>query len=360
MMRLLSLLFIFLLRHGGPFDGCASASEPQSAADIRQRLSETQSLIQSFHAVFEITSEPDEARPLGDILHREVGALTPAYVLHLNAHGNRKVPWSDDLRCQRALVTQTDVTVDWMRHRAFSRWNWDYTTESSLPGSLPQETFFKSTGLWPLDSRLAIRTRTGVPYALRLIAQDDSYSMGDPAVEVWGDRACHILLRKGFDKLWLDPHKGWSLVIRELYAEQTDKCVERFELSDHVEVAPTIWLPKRIRHLRFDSDRSTDERSSILTDYVCDVLSWKINEMTPESFTLANRPGELWLNPPDGVPRQVEEGGEEYLDEVTAWADRNGFSQSNIDGSTIWLDKISIVFLGISGVLIALARGKVS
>jgi hypothetical protein len=349
---------LLALQSCGPLDGRACGSEQLNAADVRHQLSLAQSRIKSFYAVFEITSAPNTERPLGDILHREVGALTPAYVLHVNAHGNKEVPWSDDLRCQRTLMTPSAVLVDWTRWRAFQRWNWDYAKASSLPGSLPLEPLFKSTGLWPLDSRLAIKSSTGVPYALPLIAQDSSYSAGDPATVAWAGRECYILFRKGFDKLWLDSRKEWALVRRELYAAHTDRCIERFELSDHVEVRPMIWLPKTIRHIRFDPDRSGEEQSRVLTEYVCTVLSWRINDLAPESFVLARRPGELWLNPPENVPRQVTEGGEDYLDEVAAWVIRNGFSRSTVRQSATWLDVPSVGALLIAGTLIALAKRK--
>lgn len=340
----------FLIASGVTAISAADTPVSVSGTDVRQRLAESAGRLESFHAVFEIRSPPDHENPLGDILHREVAAMQPAFVLHLNAHGNSQVDWSEDLRCQRTLVSGSDVKVDWVRQRAFQRWKWDWTTQDALPGSLPLESFFKSTGLWPLDQRLAIRNSHGVPYALSVIANDDRYVCPDQAFESINGCKCRVLLRAGFDKLWLDESRGLSLVARELYDSDDTRCTDRYELSAHTEAAPGIWVPCRIRHIKMNPDLSR-KADHVLVDYVMEVLKWKVNDLTADSFEFKLRPGELWLNPPNEIPCQVMPGGEDYVEEMTGWAVRNGYAKSHEGLSMILRDKLTIVCLAVGAML---------
>lgn len=327
---------------------CDASPPAKTAVEIRNELRHIQQQIRSFAATYELASEASAERPLGDLLHREVAMLEPGYILHLNAHGNSRVQWSDDLRAQRTLVTPTNVTTDWLRSRAYSVWNWDLFKEQALPGSLPLESFFRTTGIWPLDLRVVIKSRNGVPYPLRSIAEDDSYQLGDPPTEIIDGRDCYVLVRGQLDKVWLDPGRGCALMARELYREQSAVRLERFELSDHVELEPEIWLPRHVRHVRFDPDRDTE---TVLVDFTYEVKEWRLNQLTPEAFKFQPRPGELWLNPPDKLPRQMEAGVDDYLDDVAAWVTRNGFSRTGNMPAAPMVDRISVLLFLAAGVL---------
>lgn len=331
---------------------------PPQITEIQRRLRELYGSIKSFYAIYEISSSPDEDRPLGDLLHREVAMLAPAFVLHFNAHGNSRVHWSDDLRAQWAHVTPTTVTSNWIRNRTHSVWKWDSTKDSSLPGSLPQEWFFKATGLWPLEDRLAMKAENGIPFPLRLVAEDQRYSLADPPTEDVHGRLCHVICREGLDRIWLDLDRNCALVARELYEASTGKCLLRFEVTPQKQIVPGIWLPEQIRQIRFDPDRQVESTRFPLVDFECKVTNWRVNDLTEEEFLFHERPGEVWLNPPEKVPRQTQPGTEDYLDDVAAWIGRNGFAGKVKTEQVSLIDPFSVGAVALAGMIFWWTRSR--
>src|SRR5262249_33695398 len=113
------------------------------------------------------------------------------------------------------------------------------------PGTLGSLDFFMNTGLWPLEQRPGPRYGQ-CPCALRELASDQTYSVVRPLQEEVDGHWCHVLERPGSDRLWIDVARGCCLMARE-FCNPQDGCVAiRYDLGEHQEIEPGVWVTKRI------------------------------------------------------------------------------------------------------------------
>jgi hypothetical protein len=289
-----------------------------SAGELCLHLDDAQKRVESLYVVYQSgdMSQTDPQLAAGSYLHRIVAANRSGYYLHWSAHGNDLMNWEDDPFQQRLFV---DLNR-WYNFNPVSNYftSGELGREDPLPGSAPYEFVFAATGIWPL-SRPAPQFR-GEPYYLHQVASCGFYVFVRPNQEQVRGRWCHVLERPGVDRLWIDSERKGTLMAREIYDSKKGTLVQRFELSEHVEVSPNIWLPKKIRNMRFETRGSPTEPVKV-KDSVLTFLEISANSVHNDVFVFKPRRGALQING-SGPPTQIAGGGIEHLDRIVAWTCR--------------------------------------
>jgi hypothetical protein len=145
-----------------------------------------------------------------------------------------------------------------------------------------------------------------------------------PLQEKFDDRWCHVLSWSEHDTLWLDMERGGVLVARETFHPKTGVLMQRYELSRHEEVAPKIWIPKKLRNIQFDFSAKTEEgQKRRVIDGFFDVEEIEVNTLSESDFDFTPPAGALLTydaqNPNAKYPYQSVTGGEELLDRLANW-----------------------------------------
>jgi hypothetical protein len=192
-------------------------------------------------------------------------------------------------------------------------------TTDEVPGTVRDEIYFLATGLWPTSGRPAPHLAPREPYVLRDVGRSDLYSVVRPELEAVNGRWCHVLERPGRDRLWIDLERGCTLLRRETDAESSGPLASRYELGDHREVSPGVWLPSWIRNTQFDYQAPTEEaRRRRVIDAVIEVIESHANDMPDEQFVYRPVAGTFRLAPAE----QVVPGGLDHLDFLSGWVER--------------------------------------
>jgi hypothetical protein len=88
---------------------------------------------------------------------------------------------------------------------------------------------------------------------------------------------CHVLERKGFDKLWVSAEHGFIVVKREFYYGSGKPLRERTENAELKQIAPETWIPMKQVRETFD-DTNANNLIDRLTLSVSDVRIGSLSE----------------------------------------------------------------------------------
>jgi hypothetical protein len=300
-----------------------SATEPPratyTAPQLRRGLLETADKINSLHVIYWTDDYDPKLYPKGAYLYREIIAKSPGSMHSVSAHGHAKLAREDDLFQQSTYVTCDRWSNEFPLNRAYGEGPID--TKGELPGSLPMEAFFLTTGIWPFEDRPALRLE-GRPFLLRDVARAEDHSSVRPLQERVDGRWCHVLECPGHDRLWLDTERGFVLLAREMFIGRWRALGQRIKLSGHREVAPGIWLPSSIHNLRLDCEAPTEEgRQRRLIDTRLKILRADAGPVDDSAFVFRPRPGSLKFTGGEAI--QTQPGGLDHLDHVAHWVERN-------------------------------------
>jgi hypothetical protein len=294
-----------------------------SSSELKVALSTAQGKITSVRFDY-WTADPysgDKAFPSGTYLRRIVSAKAPNLFSHETAHGSDQLPWEKDPRRRHCIVEDNRAFDIWVTNRAYNK-TAVWKSDAPLPGSMPGEPIILCTGIWPLTARPAPKHHEH-PIVLRDVAERDQFSVR-PELEAVDGHWCHVLEEPAIDCLWLDVQRGCALLARNLHDLTTGALSERYELSGHREIKPDIWLPSKVRLIRYDYLATEPaQRERIISDYSMHISEACVNDVPDSTFVFRPEPGALWLNPPKEqsvIPIQTHPGGTDHLDELVAWA----------------------------------------
>ncbi|MCL2004611.1 MAG: cysteine peptidase family C39 domain-containing protein [Planctomycetaceae bacterium] len=288
---------------------------------IKEILLETADNLESLKIYYRSEYYTDPKAPPKTYLYRRILAKSPYYLNHTNAHPSEAFSWDNYPMLQQAFIQGTTGYNHFpFRNNYFVM---TFKPDDPLPGTLPGEFFFNATGIWPMKERKA-PTWEDVPSALRDVAQNIHYDQVRPLQEIVDDRWCHVLYWADRDILWLDMERGAVLLAREVYHHGTGALVFRYELSDHQEAAPGLWIPKKLRNIQFDFAALTEEgRKRRVIDGFFEVEEMEVNTLTEADFDFIPPPGALLTydarEPNAQYPYQSIPGGEEMLDKIGDW-----------------------------------------
>jgi hypothetical protein len=291
------------------------------APRLREALLRAQQRIESFRVVYESDDYDDDTTPAGYMLHRVVVCQAPNLLFHWTAHGHDKLAWEDDHGQQIARIRDGNVLNEYPVNRSYYEAQLDLKGDG-LPGTLPHEFLFSTVGFWPFTT-IKPPQLDGEPFVLVDVARSEQYDSVLPHLQQVEGRWCHVLERKGKDRLWLDVNRGCALMARETCAPTTGRLGQRIELGGHREVASGIWFPKWIRNIQYDHGASDSRRQMrVWKNARHDILEVTINEVDDSVFTWSPPTGALRIF--DDAPSvQTRAGGLEHLDHLTAWIMRN-------------------------------------
>jgi len=304
---------------------------------VKAALLETANNLESLKVYYRSEYYTDPKAPPKSYLYRKVLAKSPYYLNHTNSHPCDALSWENDPFIQQAYIQGTiGFNIFPFRNNYFVM---KYKSNDPPPGSLPGEFFFNATGIWPMNERKA-PTWKEVPCALRDVAQNANYDQVHPVQEKIDGRWCHILCWPNNDILWLDMERGAALLAREIYHFETGVLMFRYELSDHQEAAPDLWIPKKLRNIQFDYAAQTEEgRNRRVIDGFFDVEEMEVNTLTEADFDFTPPPGALLTydarEPNVKYPYQSVPGGEEMLDSIADWI-RAMHPQKKVISKTDW------------------------
>ena len=270
-------------------------------------------------------------------LYRKILSKSPYNLNHTNSHPCEAFAWDKDPFLQQAFIQGTiGYNIFPFRNTYFVM---TLKLDDPLPGTLPGEFFYNATGIWPMKEQKAPTWRE-VPVALRDVAQNVNYDRVRPIQEKVDGRWCHVLCWSNNDVLWLDMERGAVLLAREVCNFETGTLMFRYELSDHQEAAPGLWIPKKLRNIQFDYAAQTEEgRNRRVIDGFFDVEEMEVNTLTEADFDFTPPPGALLTydarEPNVKYPYQSVPGGEEMLDSIADWI-RAMHPQKKVISKTDW------------------------
>ena len=270
-------------------------------------------------------------------LYRRILMKSPYYLNHTNSHPCEYFSWDKDPMLQQAFIQGTIGYNHFpFRNNYFVM---KLKPDSPLPGTLSGEFFFNATGIWSMRERKA-PTWDEVPCALRDVAKNAHYDQVRPFQEKVDGRWCHVLFWADNDILWLDMERGAVLLAREVYRREIGALLFRYELSDHQEAAPGLWIPKKLRNIQFDYAAKTEEgRKRRVIDGFFEVEEMEVNTLTEADFEFTPPPGALLIydarEPNAKYPYQSVPGGEEMLDRIADWV-RTMFPQKKAAPKADW------------------------
>jgi hypothetical protein len=334
-------------------------SEKPAEAPLAQVLSllrDSQRRIDAIQVSYRTSYDATESAHPGAYLHRMVALKSPCMVFHLNAHGHDELSWEDDPLLWRCWMTEDQWFEERTNSAMFSAG--PLSPNDPLIGSLPNEWIFWATGLWPLRDRPAPLLHGRVHYMLGDYVDEAPTIQLRPNQELIRGIWCHVLVRPGIDTMWVDVKRNASVVAREIYEDHLEQPMRRFELLDHVEVDPHVWLPMTIWDRRFDSDKSGKNVQPSGETVVFQIREWRLNsDVDDRLFHFSPSPGALWTNPPSGKPEQVDHFAEEHFTRVVRIARKATAENSS---GTIWPGQVAAfvaAFLTSTGLTVGVARG---
>lgn len=290
-------------------------------AEVLDQVRATQGSITGILAEYQV-DYGKKRMPSGSYLHRIVAIKAPSSLFHSNAHGHNRLAWRDDPFLWVCRVTRDDCTQERPNSAIFTRETLSQT--SPLIGSLPQEWLFWATGIWPLTTRPAPRLFGTVSYMLPDYLADTGEKRLRPFQEEVAGSWCYVVDRPGIDTLWFDMNRGAGLVAREIFGKDSRNIMRRFVLEQQHEIGSGIWLPMRVRDIRFrNAEEMPDGADHSRSEVDFQIVRWQLNEDIPDAlFEYVPRPGALWLNAPEGKPVQVDDRSEAHFDHVLSLSHR--------------------------------------
>ncbi|HEV3303885.1 MAG TPA: hypothetical protein VG055_29800 [Planctomycetaceae bacterium] len=247
--------------------------------------------------------------------YRTLCLMRGGYLFQGFAHGGPGRGWEDDPFRKQSYLCQQAVHTYFPFSRRFHGGD-----KSGFPSSteLPMTTFGSyliATGLWP-QGYWRPPTWMGQPVTLDGIATDVKTPLRiAPQLEVVNQTWCHVVHFGDHQTLWVDADRGCCIVAR-LYTSGEKELSKRFDLYEHVEVLPGIWLPTQ---MLITIDKANDSGAAARQGMsVIDQLT--VNTVAAEFFRPTIPPG-AYCEAGEHVG-QVVAGGEDLLDEIGHWLAR--------------------------------------
>jgi hypothetical protein len=137
-----------------------------------------------------------------------------------------------------------------------------------------------------------------------------------PEQEEVGGAWCHVIERPGVDRLWFDPAIGFSLRRRRWSPRNSGFLPTDYQLSDHVEVAPGVWFPRRLRRIIYETPTMADRPGRVESDATAVVTRIAVNRDFGADLAIVIPPGTCVLNSDTGEFSMVPGGDLSQLDRI--------------------------------------------
>ncbi|HUE72088.1 MAG TPA: hypothetical protein VMP01_14475 [Pirellulaceae bacterium] len=271
----------------------SKATEPFSVEHFRNLLTQQRAQLASMKVSYSHEAAVEGKRPgPGESATREMNNKTFAF------HG--------DLRAVRGTMTKTrgnGKTVASERQAVWDGAQCVIRTASLLriqaeKSGHAEDNQFTNLMLWPLSADDLINA-SGEPNDTQFLPR--MLDTGDWIVDGYGNVNgvnCTILRRSnGSRTLWLDAATGYSLQKYEWRNPSANRDVVRFEVaySEHQQVVPGVYLPRRINFVQEFRDGKSDAVGGRLMGNL-NVVELSANNVGLDEFRIDPRPGDLVIN----------------------------------------------------------------
>jgi hypothetical protein len=226
------------------------------------------------------TSVPSvEGEPEGNYWRRAISVCETGIFRRDNSHGHKRLPWQYDPIRKSLLVTPSGSTLQ--EHVNRSIVDLDSNTGRAID-SIQSEMLFEILCWWPYADWPPPQ-RQGHAYSMRELLDDRSYRML-PEKALVGGRPCYTLVVNDILTVWCDCDHPERVLKSERYNPKFQAIDSTFEMKEYEEVAEGIWLPKKFRIVRFDSEAHTPQlREKVVYDNTFLVSDIRVNEDVVES-----------------------------------------------------------------------------
>jgi hypothetical protein len=174
------------------------------------------------------------------------------------------------------------------------------------------DLLFECIGWWPPDDPST--PPDDPPFCVDLALARPGYT-ARPVREQVDGVWCDVVERPGRDVIWLDPMAGFAIRRREVFLFSPPVPVMRYELSDHREYAPGVWLPQQIRRILLAPRRAASGVAAIDRDGDCRLVHAEVNRVSDDLFNFTSPPGTLVHDRNTGRTHQIP-GGLDHFDHV--------------------------------------------
>lgn len=262
-------------------------------------------------------------------LRKIIAAAAPGEFYHYLGHHMEGDPWDREPRNQEAIIHQGERTHQWKFNRQLSVRA--MSKGESLPGSLPEDTFFLVVPVWPLSDFAVPRDHnTDVVFVIGEALRSGKYSRTEERQEFGGEMCVRLQSDDKSDSIWVSEEKDLCILQREIRQRETGALRQRIVTSRIAEIAAGVWMP-----VEFTSTVYEGRPSKVRVTASFRVLKWELNdEVSPGMFEPNIRPGSIEMNK-SGEYRQVSDGGTDLLDDVVQHLSRvEGLPHKN--SSSLW------------------------
>jgi len=286
---------------------------------ISEAVSETEKSIESLHVSYISRNTRKKNAPKGAYLYREFQTKADGHFYHTSGHGFDGFDWKMDPFRQTTYVDLHSNTNLYNLERSF--FSHELARTATLPGSMKEEPFFLSTGLWPFSQRKAPGSTKNV-LMLRTLFSDFSMINLEEIREYDGAKVARVSTKSGSDIFWFDMEKNCTLIKREFIDVKRNATISVFENLDQTEFVDGIWLPRTIVHHEYDflASKPSDRSRRIFTG-VFEVSRASVNSEDELIVPFAPPKGSVYLSATDRkkMPIQVASGAPDYLDSISCW-----------------------------------------
>jgi hypothetical protein len=175
---------------------------------------------------------------------------------------------------------------------------------------------------------------------MRELLKDRSYRLLPEKTLVRG-RPCYTFIVNDILTVWCDCDQPERVLKSERYNPKFQAIDSRFEMMEYEEVADSIWLPKKFRIVRFDSDAHTPQlREKVVYDNTFLVSDIKINddvdvsifrqEYAPGTVRVSRSKEEIQYEP-------IVDGQLDHFNSISKWC-RSGASETTAVQRSRWSD----------------------
>jgi hypothetical protein len=315
----LAVTWVALCGGTGQLSAQGSASEPgaiYSVSEIRAAVAASRARLRSILAEYVATTRDPSTRDLQSNGSRCIEAASGCQRFIEIVHFGAGFPPELDPGYSKGYFTGKTLNVFFpsLRYCETQKGN-DVVARA---WKLRVNFLLECLGWWPPADETNPPKRDH-PFFLHEALAENAFTVLPRQEEIDG-HSCHVLLRLGVDKVWLDPAIGFAARRRELYAGKPSVLAILYELSDYREAAPGIWIPWSLRRVFYDTRHAAPASTPLIDkDTVCTMLRAEVNQVPLDQFDFAPPPGTLVQNRDTGEMIQVP-GGLDFLDDVVGIA----------------------------------------
>ncbi len=271
-----------------------------SATDLARRLTRHHDALNAVSIVYSSVPESLEGKPAGHYWRRAVAVRRNGMFKSENSHGHLGLPWVNDPIRKSLIVTPSGASV--LDHLSRTLVDIDPRVDDPL-NSARKELIFDLLCWWPFADGNPPQNY-GYDYSMPKMLEPRSYRLLSKR-QLVRSRLCYTFIVNDILTVWCDCNRPERILKSERYDPDTGAIDSRFEMMEHEEVGDNIWLPKRFRIVRFDTNAHKPQlRKRVVYDATFLVEDITVNEdVTESNFQHMYSPGTVRIV---RLPHQIQ------------------------------------------------------